>query len=101
LYVEQPPTLRCSGDEDRATQSLRRRALSCALQAPADLLVDLSELAWADVSLMVDLATVASRLRNAGRAVRVRGAQPQVMRLIELMGLDRQPGVTVESPALA
>jgi anti-anti-sigma factor len=100
-YVEQPPTLRCCGDEDRATQSLRRRALSCALQAKQELLVDLSELSWADPSLMVDLALVASRLRAAGGAMRLRGAQPQVMRLIEIVGLHRLPGVILDAPTLA
>jgi anti-anti-sigma regulatory factor len=56
----------------------------------------LSELAFADTSLMLDLATLARRLRRRGRAVRLRGPQPQIMALIELVGLQRLPGVTVE-----
>jgi anti-anti-sigma factor len=90
----------CSGDEDRATQSLRRRALSRALKAPTDLVVDLSELVFADASFMVDLAMVARRLRRRGATVLVRGAQPRVADLISLVGLDRLPGVTV-LPAVA
>ena len=43
-YEDNPPTLRCYGDEDRSTQSLRRQALSQALGAPADVVVDLTEL---------------------------------------------------------
>jgi hypothetical protein len=31
----------------------------------------------------------------------LRGAQPQVQRLIELVGLDRLPGVSADWPALA
>ena len=50
---------------------------------------------------MVDLATVAQRLRKAGARMTLRGAQPQIQRLIELVGLDRLPGVHVEWPALA
>ena len=92
--------LRVCGDEDRATQSLRRPPLSRALaRADADLLVDLSELHFADPSLMLDLAMLARRLRQAGRCMRVQGAAPHIQRLIELMGLDRLPGVLVAAPA--
>jgi len=55
--------------------------------------VDLSELAFADPSLMVDLALLSRRLRRRGWALLLRGAQPQIQRLIELVGLDRLPGV--------
>jgi len=98
-FEQRPALLRCSGDEDRTTQSLRRRALSQALSAPTDLTVDLSELGFADTSLMLDLMMVASRLRQAGRAMRLYGAQPQIQRLIELVGLHRLAGVTVVASA--
>ena len=91
-----------AGDEDRATQSLRRRPLSRALIAVAgrrDLTVDLSGLAYADATLMLDLAMVARRIRHAGRCLVLAGAQPQIQRLIEIVGLDRLPGITVASPA--
>jgi anti-anti-sigma regulatory factor len=58
-----------------------------------DLIVDLSELTFADASVMVDLAMLALRLRQNGRRLLLRGAQPHIQRLIELVGLDRQPGV--------
>jgi anti-anti-sigma regulatory factor len=45
---------------------------------------------------MLDLATLARRLRRRGRAILLRGPQPQIMALIELVGLQRLPGVTVE-----
>lgn len=63
--------------------------------------VDLSELNVADVSLMLDFAMMATRLRAHGRAVRLRGAKPQIRSLIETMGLHRLPGVTLEGPATA
>jgi anti-anti-sigma regulatory factor len=50
---------------------------------------------------MVDLAMVARRLRQAGSLMTLRGAQPQIQRLIELVGLDRLPGVSAEWPAIA
>ncbi len=87
------------GDEDRATQSLRRRPLSRALLSPkSDLTVDLSDLAFADSSLMLDLAMLAGRLRKAGQRVILENAQPQIRRLIELIGLDRIEGVTIAAP---
>jgi len=65
--------------------------------------VDLTELVFADTSLMLDLAMLARRLRVRGRAILLRGAQPQIRRMIEIVGLHRLPGVLLEgpSPALA
>jgi len=99
--TDSPPVLHCCGDEDRTTQSLRRPALSRALAVEQDLLVDLSELSFADASLMVDLAMVARRLRHSGRAMRMSGARPHIHTLIELVGLHRLPGVQVDGPAPA
>jgi anti-anti-sigma factor len=93
--------LRVAGDEDRTTQSLRRRALSRALiTCKTDLVVDLRELSFADASLMLDLAMLARRLRQAGRKLVLCDAQPDIRRLIEIVGLDRLPGVLVAAPAV-
>ena len=91
--------LRCSGDEDIATRGRRRTALSRALASKSDVVVDLTELTFADSSLILDLAIVARRLRRTGRVMRLRDAQPQVLRVIEVVGLDRLPGVAVEESA--
>jgi anti-anti-sigma factor len=102
VYVDTPlwpprlSVLRCTGDEDASTKSRRSRALSRAKRSPKDVVVDLSELGFADPSLMVDLAMVAQRLRMRGRAVRLRGAQPHIRRLIEMVGLHRLPGVRID-----
>jgi anti-anti-sigma factor len=71
------------------------------LSSKRDVVVDLSELSFADASLMVDLAMVARRVRRAGGQLTLRGAQPHIQRLIELVGLDRLPGVAAEWAALA
>jgi anti-anti-sigma regulatory factor len=68
-----------------------------AIRAQADVIVDLSELGFADVSLMIDLALLARRLRTHGRAILLRGAQPQIRTLIEMMGVHRLPGVELEA----
>ncbi len=65
------------------------------------MIVDLSELAFADPSLMLDLAVLARRLRACGRGILLRGAQPQVRMLIEMVGLHRIDGVMLEGPSAA
>jgi anti-anti-sigma factor len=82
-----------TGDEDRLTSGRRRRPLSAALRATRDVIVDLSELRFADSSLMIDLAVLAQRLRAQGRTLSLRDPQPPVKRLIEIVGLDRLPSV--------
>lgn len=72
-----------------------------ALRAQADVTVDLSELVFADASLMLDLAMLARRLRPHGRALVLRGPQPQIRTLIELVGLLRLPGISIEGTAPA
>ena len=44
---------------------------------------------------MLDLMMVSRRLRKAGRRLILRGAQPDIRRLIEYVGLHRLPGVHV------
>jgi anti-anti-sigma factor len=85
-----------SGDEDRTTSGLRRRPLSAALRASRDIVVDLSQLRFADSSLMFDLAVLAQRLRSNGCELLVRAPNPHVLRLIELVGLHHMPSVAVE-----
>jgi anti-anti-sigma regulatory factor len=100
-FSEQPPVLRCCGDEDLATQACRRAALSRALRADDDVIVDLRDLSFADTSLMLDLALVARRLRAGGRQLRLRDPQAHVGWLIEMVGLPRLPGVVVDQPTPA
>ena len=85
-----------AGDEDRATSGLRRRPLSAALGARSDIVVDLRDLRFADSSFMVDLAVLGQRLRAQGRKLLLRGPQPQIQKLIEIMGVDRLPAIAVD-----
>jgi anti-anti-sigma regulatory factor len=63
--------------------------------------VDLTQLVFADSSVMLDLAVLARRLRVRGGTVCLRGAQPQILTLIQTVGLHRLPGVKLEGPAPA
>ena len=65
------------------------------------MIIDLSELVFADTSLMLDFAMLARRLRAKDCAIRLGGAQPQIRTLIELVGLHRLPGVRLEGPTPA
>jgi anti-anti-sigma regulatory factor len=47
---------------------------------------------------MLDLAVLAQRLRADGRTLSLRGAQPNIRRLIETVGLDRAPAVRLDGP---
>jgi anti-anti-sigma regulatory factor len=75
--------------------------MSRALAARTDVVVDLRELTFADSSLMVDLAMVARRRRIAGRRLHLRHAQPQVRRVIEIVGVHRLPGVVLDDQKAA
>jgi len=83
------------------TQGCRRAALVRAISAEDDVIVDLSDLVFADTSLMLDLAMVARRLRVRGRMILLRGAQPQIRTMIEIVGLHRLPGVRLEGTSAA
>lgn len=72
-----------------------------AMRSHSDVIVDLSGLVFADASLMLDLAMIARRLRERGRAIRLHGARPQIHTLIELVGLHRLPGVRLDGPSAA
>jgi anti-anti-sigma regulatory factor len=70
--------------------------LSASLKASRDVIVDLSELRFADPSLMIDLACLAQRLRAQGRTLWLSGAQPNIRTLIETVGLHRLPAVRLD-----
>ena len=97
-FDEQLAILRIVGDEDRTTSGRRRRPISAALKATRDVIVDLSELHYADPSLMIDLACLAQRLRAQGRVLWLNGARPNIRMLIETVGLHRLPAVQLDGP---
>src|ERR671933_1585080 len=100
-FDEEHAILRIAGDEDRATSGRRRRDLSAALRATRDVIVDLSDLRFADSSVIVDLACLAQRLRAHDATLWLAGAQPQIRRLFETVGLHRLPGVRLDGAAPA
>ena len=65
------------------------------------MIVDLSELSFADPSLMIDFACLAQRLRAQGMTLSLLHPQPHIRQLIELVGLHRLPSVVVTVPQRA
>lgn len=65
------------------------------------MVVELAELNWADPSLMLDFVMLARRLRAHGNTIAFLDAQPQIVALLELVGLDRLPGIRIEQSAPA
>ena len=63
--------------------------------------MDLAGLDWADPSLMLDFVMLARRLRARGNTIAFWDAQPQIALLLELVGLDRLPGIRIERSAAA
>ena len=63
------------------------------------MIVDLSDLRFADSSLMIDLACLAQRLRAHGGSSCCAPPQPHIRALIELVGLHRLPAVVLSEPA--
>jgi anti-anti-sigma factor len=98
-FDEERAILRIAGEEDRTTSGRRRRPLSTALAATRDVIVDLTELHFADLSLMIDLACLAQRLRAHERELWISGAQPNIRTLIETVGLHRLPAVRLAGGA--
>ena len=72
-----------------------------AIRAQTDVVVDRTELGCADISLILELALLARRLRAHGRAILLRGPQPQILTLIESVGILRLPGIRLEGGATA
>jgi anti-anti-sigma regulatory factor len=66
--------------------------------ATRDVIVDMSELHFADTSVMIDLACLAQRLRAQGRTLWLSGAPPNIRTLIETIGLHRLPAVRLDRP---
>src|SRR6202008_369785 len=97
-FDEQLAILRISGDEDRTTSGIRRLALSVPLPATRYVIVYLSELRFADASLMIDLAILAQRLRAQDRTLWLSGAPPNIRTMIETMGLHRLPAPRAQGP---
>ena len=69
------------------------------MRATHDVIVDLSDLRFADASVMLDLAVLAQRLRAQGRTLWLSAPPPNLRTLIERIGLHRQPGVRLAGDA--
>ena len=82
-----------AGEIDMATSGQMLEALRRSL-GPDGVTVDLSAVTFMDSSGIHGLLTVASSL-EPGALLVLRNPSPQLLRLFEIVGLDRHPNITV------
>ena len=80
-------TVRLRGEVDMATASALEWALVRTIDSGADLVVDVGELTFIDAAGLHALARVDERMREHGRRLRLERASPQLLRLLQVMGL--------------
>ena len=93
MIVSGPATLRLVGELDLATEHLVGSAMR-SLPSGGPVTFDLSELSFIDASGLRRLSTCAATL-NGRRPLTIVNASGQVLRLFRLVGLDKDPGVTI------
>jgi anti-anti-sigma factor len=84
------------GELDLATVDQVRDALSGAIAAEGPVVIDLRACGFVDSRGIGALVQAALRLRERGRRLTLRGAQPRVMRILEVAGLTRSDLLDVE-----
>lgn len=87
--------VRVVGEVDVSNADELRQAVDAALgQTPADVRVDLSQVAYIDSTGIGVLVGAATRSREAGIPFSVAGPQPNVRRVLGLLGVEGQLNVT-------
>jgi anti-anti-sigma factor len=92
--------LAVSGELDISNRDILRSVLLAATtRTPCPLFVlDLSGLYFVDIGGIRTLVSGTEPYRRRGGQVRLRGAQPQVDRLLQLFGVGHEPGLLMEAP---
>jgi len=84
------------GELDMATSPRVRDALDSASDAPGPVVIDLRACEFVDSTGIGMLAGVAVRLREADRALVLRGLKPRILRTFEIAGLTEATSITIE-----
>lgn len=94
--------VRLSGDVDIAVVPELRKSLGSALESGcANVVLDLTDVVYADSSALGLLVWLDHRLRPAGGRLVLAGANPDVARILELSGLVAVAGVITMSASIA
>jgi anti-anti-sigma factor len=90
--------LNLAGELDASNADLLRElvAQAAARSGPAPLTLDLEAVAFLSVGSVRALLAATDELRGGGGLVRVRGAGPHVLRVLQLLGVEQLPGFKVE-----
>ncbi len=84
------------GELDLATAPRLKQALEQAVEVPGELVIDMRACSFIDSMGIAVLAGTASRLREDGRHLVIRGVGRRVMRTFEIAGLAGGPAITIE-----
>jgi anti-sigma B factor antagonist len=94
------PTLELRGELDMATAPILRRAIAeVAEREPQRIVLDLRELQFMDVAGVRTIIEAARRMRREGGALVLTNPLPHILRLLELILVDRS--VVVEGRPLS
>ncbi len=100
LTINQKPSperyvLEVAGEVDISNADKLREAVDMALEQPTEQVVlDFSDVAYIDSTGVGVLVGAAHRADDRGRAFSIEHAQPGVMRVAKLLGVDREISIT-------
>jgi anti-anti-sigma factor len=92
--VDPDGTLRLSGEFDMSSVETFRMAVETSVDPDRELVFDLTDLTFIDSSGIRAILTVSQEIRANG--VVLRHPQPNVRRVIELIGIEGRSGIRVE-----
>ena len=92
--VDPDGTLRLSGEFDMSSVETFRLAVETSADPERDIVLDLTDLTFLDSSGIRAILTMAQEFGTSG--VVMRNPQPNVRRVIELIGIEGRSGIRLE-----
>jgi len=86
-----------TGEVDLANADELLAALQALMPASGDVILDLSGLEYLDSSGIRVLVNLVRPLSESGRSFVLTSPQPNVRRVLEIVGLDRAPGFILDA----
>jgi anti-sigma B factor antagonist len=94
VHVDADGTLRLSGEFDMSSVETFRLAVETSADPEREIVLDLTELTFLDSSGIRAILTMAQEIGANG--VVMRNPQPNVRRVIELIGIEGRSGIRLE-----
>ena len=94
VHVDPDGTLRLSGEFDMSSVETFRMAVETSADPEREIVLELTDLTFLDSSGIRAILTMAQEIGTKG--VVLRNPQPNVRRVIELIGIEGRSGIRVE-----